>query len=75
MIRRRKEEPRENASRSARTNASRDPFYDVEQVASATECTGLLPAQIQSPEEGRDVSSLESIHTIHPRFVDGNDED
>ena len=43
-------------------------------VVSATECTGLLPAQIQSEEEGEALSSLEGIHRIQPRFVDGNDE-
>lgn len=51
-----------------------DPIFDVEQVASATECTGLMPAQIQSAEQGESLSKLESIHRIHPRFVDGNDE-
>ena len=51
-----------------------DPLFDVEQVASATECTGLMPAQIQSDEQGEALSELESIHRIHPRFVDGNDE-
>ena len=66
MSRMTKEDPRKNPSR--------DPIFDVETVVSATECTGLLPAQIQSAEEGADISSLESIHPIQPRFVDGNDE-
>lgn len=66
MSRMKKEEPRKNPSH--------DPVFDVENVVSATECTGLLPAQIQSAEEGEDISSLEGIHPIHPRFVDGNDE-
>ena len=43
-----------------------DPFFDVEQVASATECTGLMPAQIQDAEQGEDLSRLESIHRIRP---------
>ncbi|MBE5771764.1 MAG: hypothetical protein IJE17_10860 [Clostridia bacterium] len=66
MSRMKKEEPRKNPSH--------DPMRDVENVVSATECTGLLPAQIQSEEEGEALSSLEGIHRIQPRFVDGNDE-
>lgn len=66
MSRMKKEEPKKNPSR--------DPVFDVENVVSATECTGLLPAQIQSAEEGENISSLEGIHPIQPRFVDGNDE-
>ena len=66
MSRRKVEEPR--------PNPSRDPFFDIEKVASATECTGLMPAQIQTEEQGEDVAALQSIHRIKPRFVDGDDE-
>ena len=51
-----------------------DPLFDVEQAASATECTGLMPAQIQTAEQGENLAELESIHRIKPRFVDGDDE-
>jgi len=66
MSQRKKETPR--------TNPSRDPLFDVTQVASFTECTGILPAQIETAEQGEDISQLESIHPIQPRFIDGNDE-
>lgn len=66
MSQRKKEVPRKNPSR--------DPIFDVTQVASATECTGILPAQIETAEQGEDISRLESIHPIQPRFVDGDDE-
>ncbi len=51
-----------------------DPLFDVEQAASATECTGLMPAQIQSDEQGEALSELESIHLIRPQSADGNDD-
>ena len=31
-----------------------------------TECTGALPAQIETGEEGQAISALESIHVILP---------
>ena len=40
-----------------------DPLvWDVEDLASATECTGLVPAAIQTPEEAEDYSRLYAIH-------------
>ena len=50
------------------------PVRDIEDLASFTECTGILPAQIETAEQGEDISQLESIHPIQPRFIDGNDE-
>ena len=44
-----------------------DPLFDIQQVASMTECTGILPAQVATEEEGESVSRLESIHPILPR--------
>ena len=41
-----------------------DPFeWDTEMLASATECTGLVPAAIQTPEEAEDYSRLYAIHS------------
>ena len=37
-------------------------IWDVEDLASATECTGLVPAAIQTPEEAEDYASLYAIH-------------
>lgn len=40
-----------------------DPLvWDVEELASATECTGLVPSAIQTPEEAEDYSRLYAIH-------------
>ena len=41
-------------------------FYDLDQAASATECTGLLAAQVQNEEEAESLSALEGIHVIQP---------
>ena len=43
-----------------------DPLFDIQQAAAMTECTGILPFQIQTEEEGESVSALESIHPIQP---------
>ena len=66
MSRIKKEEPKKNPSH--------DPVFNGENVVSATECTGLLPAQIQNAQEGENLSRLEGIHPIHSRFTDGKDE-
>lgn len=40
-----------------------DPLvWDVEKLASTTECTGLVPAAIQTPEEAENYSRLYAIH-------------
>ena len=41
-------------------------FFDLDQAASATECTGLLAAQVQNEEEAESLSALEGIHVIQP---------
>ncbi|MBR3017793.1 MAG: hypothetical protein IKH57_12100 [Clostridia bacterium] len=41
-----------------------NPFFDPDQVASATECTGILAAQVQTDEEAENTSSLQGIHRI-----------
>lgn len=47
----------------ARERDPSDPLvWDVEELASATECTGLVPAAIQTPEEAEDYSKLYAIH-------------
>lgn len=35
---------------------------DAEQLASATGCTGLVPAPIQTPEEAENYAELYAIH-------------
>lgn len=39
-----------------------DPFYGIDTTQSATECTGLMPASPQSPEEAANLSALMAIH-------------
>ena len=49
-----------------RHDRKNDPFFDLEQAASASECTGLMPAQIQTGAQGEDLSALQGIHRIKP---------
>ena len=39
-----------------------DPLFDVRQAASMTECTGILPFQVETPEERQSVADLGAIH-------------
>lgn len=39
-----------------------DPLFTIRQAASMTECTGILPAQVESLEERRSVAKLGAIH-------------
>lgn len=39
-----------------------DPFFDVQRVASAYDCTGLIPALPRDDEEDETLSELYSIH-------------
>ena len=39
-----------------------DPLFDIQQAASMTECTGILPAQIETPDEKRNIAELGAIH-------------
>lgn len=47
-----------------------DPFPETDQAASCTECTGLLPAQIETEEQGENVAALQGIHRILPADPD-----
>ena len=42
--------------------AGDDPLFRVQQAASMTECTGLLPAQVETAEEKRNIAALGGIH-------------
>jgi len=44
------------------------PIMDVEDLASATECTGLIPAGVQTPEEGEHYAQLYAIHEQKPAW-------
>lgn len=42
------------------------PLFDIAQAASAAECTGLLPAQVETEEEGENVAALMNVFPIAP---------
>lgn len=44
------------------------PIAEVENLASASECTGLTPAAVQSPEEGENYAQLYAIHEQKPAW-------
>lgn len=50
-------------------NPSNPLEWDVEKLASATECTGLVPAAIQTLEEAEDYSRLYAIHLQKPAWT------
>ena len=41
----------------------REPFFDAENVASLTECTGLMPALPRDEEEDESSAALYQIHS------------
>ena len=43
-----------------------DPLFDIRQAASMTECTGILPAQIQTEEEAENIAALGGVHPVRP---------
>ena len=48
-----------------------DPFYNLETVASATECTGLTPSAVLDDQEGEAYAELYAIHRQPPvEYVD-----
>lgn len=51
------------------------PVRDIEMLASATECTGLTPAAIQTPEEGENYAELYAIHQQKPAWNQGKIKD
>lgn len=48
--------------------ASSLPILETEDLASATECTGLIPAGVQTPEEAEDYAQLYAIHQQKPAW-------
>ncbi len=39
-----------------------DSIFCIQQAVSMTECTGILPAQTETPEERRNIAELGAIH-------------
>ncbi len=50
-----------------RHTGEKDTFFDVEEVASGTECTGLMPTMVYTEDEAENLSQLEGIHPIKPQ--------
>ena len=42
--------------------AEADPFFDISKAASATECTGLMPAMTQTDAQSESLAQIEAIH-------------
>ncbi len=49
-------------SMKRRAKPEDDPVFDIQQAASMTECTGILPAQVETKEEQRSIANLGAIH-------------
>lgn len=43
------------------------PFEENENIASATECTGLMPAPAETEEEAEDYARLYRVHPVKPK--------
>jgi len=48
------------------------PIEETEELASFTECTGLTPAAVQTPEEGESYAELYAIHQQKTAWKDGD---
>lgn len=44
------------------------PVMDTEELVSSTECTGLTPAAVQTPDEAQDYAELYAIHEQKPAW-------
>lgn len=49
-------------SESVHESKRRLPIWEPEDLASASECTGLTPSAIQTPEEAENYAELYDIH-------------
>ncbi len=57
------------AKKRALPEREKDHMFDIQQAASMTECTGILPAQIGTDEEAESIAALESVHPVQPAAV------
>ena len=49
-------------SRKRHKKPEDDSLFRIQQAASMTECTGILPAQAETPDERRNIAALGAIH-------------
>ena len=50
-------------SRKRHKKPEDDSLLRIQQAASMTECTGILPAQVETAEEKRNIAELAAIHS------------
>jgi hypothetical protein len=48
---------------------STTPIREIEELASCTECTGLIPAGVPTEEEAEDYARLYGVHPIKPNDI------
>ena len=65
---------RTDAKRDRKPDPIQDPFYNLEEnVASATECTGLSPTPAQDDAQARALAELYSVHRQKPNYDERRD--
>lgn len=47
-----------------------DTFYNIENTASATECTGIAPTVPDTEESAENIGELYAIHKPQPKKID-----
>jgi hypothetical protein len=45
------------------------PIREIEELASFTECTGLIPAGVPTEDEAEDYARLYGVHPIKPNDI------
>lgn len=63
---RRPHPPRAGAPARPEQEEAPGSLFDLEQAASCTECTGLLPTPVENDDQGESVAALQGIHKIRP---------
>lgn len=62
------------SKRDRKPDPIQDPFYNLEEnVASATECTGLSPTPAQDDAQARALAELYSVHRQKPNYDERRD--
>lgn len=60
-----------NTPDKSRPRHPNPPIRKVEELASATECTGLTPAAVQTPGEAESYADLYAIHRQKTAWANG----
>lgn len=45
---------------------SNPPMVEMENLATATECTGLIPAAVETEDQAEDYAQMMAVHPIKP---------